>query len=112
MLYSMKNIKKGALFMNNYGIFDIYFDSQTEAIWFSSLHPAFDIDKNRYHMIEKRGNNIPLVTKITEYDKPDIIVIKDNKPLLVIEITQEVPTGHNVGQRFARLVRAIEWNCQ
>ena len=28
--------------------------------------------------------------------------------MLVIEITSEVPTGHNVGQRFARLVRAIE----
>ena len=94
--------------MNNYGIFDIYYDSLTEADWFSSLHPAFDITKNRYHIIERRGNNTPLIEQITEYDKPDIIVIKDNTPLLVIEITQEVPTGHNVGQRFARLVRAIE----
>lgn len=94
--------------MNNYGTFDIYYDSLTEADWFSQLHPAFDIDANRYHIIERRGNNTALVDKITEYDKPDIIVIKDNKPLLVIEITQEVPTGHNVGQRFARLVRAIE----
>ena len=94
--------------MNNYGTFDIYYDSLTEADWFSSLHPAFDIEKNRYHIIERRGNNTRLVDSITEYDKPDIIVIKDNKPLLVIEITQEVPTGHNVGQRFARLVRAIE----
>lgn len=94
--------------MDNKGIFDIYYDSLTEAIWFSSLHPAFDMDINRYHLIERRGNNTKLVDKITEYDKPDIIVIKDGTPILVIEITQEVPTGHNVGQRFARLVRAIE----
>lgn len=88
--------------------FDIYYDSLTEADWFSSLHPAFDIDRNNYHIIERRGNNPPLIEKIVEYDKPDIILVKNNTPLLVIEITQEVPTGHNVGQRFARLVRAIE----
>ncbi len=88
--------------------FDVYYDSLTEALWFSSLNPAFDIDKNNYHIIEHRGNNTALVDDITKYDKPDIILIKENKPLLVIEITQEVPTGHNVGQRFARLVRSIE----
>ncbi len=88
--------------------FDIYYDSLTEADWFSSLNPAFDINDNNYHIIERRGNNPPLIDKIVEYDKPDIILVHNNKPLLVIEITQEVPTGHNVGQRFARLVRAIE----
>lgn len=88
--------------------FDIYYDSLTEADWFSSLHSAFDISDNNYHIIAKRGNNPPLIDKIAEYDKPDIILVHNNKPLLVIEITQEVPTGHNVGQRFARLVRAIE----
>ena len=87
---------------------DIYYDSLTEANWFSSLNPEFEIGKNNYHIIERRGNNPDLVDKIVEYDKPDIIVIKNDKPVLVIEITQEVPTGHNVGQRFARLVRAIE----
>lgn len=94
--------------MNDYGIFDIYYDSLTEAVWLSSLHSAFSIDTNRYHIIEKRGSNTELIDQITQYDKPDIIVVRNNKPLLVIEITQEVPTGHNVGQRFARLVRAIE----
>lgn len=89
-------------------VFDIYYDSLTEADWFSSLNPAFDIDKNRYHVIERRGSNNALIDRITEYDKPDIILVKNGEPLLVIEITQEVPTGHNVGQRFARLVRAVE----
>ncbi len=88
--------------------FKVYYDSLTEANWFSDLNQAFDIDDNEYSVIERRGNNSALVEKITEYDKPDIILIEDNKPLLVIEITQEVPTGHNVGQRFARLVRSVE----
>ena len=87
---------------------DIYYDSLTEASWFSSLNSAFSLDKNNYHIIERRGNNPKIVDEITSYDKPDIIVIENNKPLLVIEMTQEVPTGHNVGQRFARLVKAIE----
>ena len=88
--------------------FDIYYDSLTEADWFSSLNPAFGINDNNYYVIGKRGKNPPLIDKIVEYDKPDIILVRNNKPLLVVEITQEVPTGHNIGQRFARLVRAIE----
>ena len=87
---------------------DIYYDSLTEASWFSSLNPEFDLMENNYHIIERRGNNPAIVDEITSYDKPDIIVLKDGKPILVIEMTQEVPTGHNVGQRFARLVKAIE----
>ena len=30
------------------------------------------------------------------------------KVLLVVKKTREVPTGHNVGQRMARLIRAVE----
>lgn len=88
--------------------FDIYYDSMTEASWFASLNPAFSLEKNNYHMIQKRGNNPEIIESITSYDKADIILLKGNKPLLVIEITSEVPTGHNVGQRFARLVRGVE----
>ena len=90
--------------------FEVDYDSLTEANWFSSLHPAFDImsPKNRYEIIKRRGSNPQIIEDITAYDKPDIILLQDGKPLLVIEITSEVPTGHNVGQRFARLVRAIE----
>ena len=34
--------------------FEVYYDSLTEADWFSSLHPAFDImsPKNRYEIIK------------------------------------------------------------
>ena len=80
--------------------FEVYYDSLTEANWFSSLHPAFDImsPKNRYEIIKRRGSNPQIIEDITAYDKPDIILLQDGKPLLVIEITSEVPTGHNIGQ--------------
>ncbi len=34
--------------------------------------------------------------------------MEDEIPRIVLEKTREVPTGHNVGQRFARLVNAAE----
>ena len=84
----------------------IYYDSLTEASWFQELNPIFNNAK--FEIIKPRGSNPKIIEDITMYDKPDIIVLKDNLPILVLEKTSEVPTGHNVGQRFARLVRAIE----
>lgn len=84
----------------------IYYDSLTEASWFQELNPIFY--NATFEIIKTRGSNPEIIEDITMYDKPDIIVLKDNSPILVLEKTSEVPTGHNVGQRFARLVRAIE----
>ena len=47
---------------------------------------------------------IPLL----EYDRPDIIIVKDGQPILVIEITEHGYTGDNPLQRFARVIRAAE----
>lgn len=41
-----------------------------------------------------------------KYDRPDIILKDGDKVILVLERTVEVPSGHNVGQRFGRLVAA------
>jgi hypothetical protein len=49
-----------------------------------------------------------VVDELVTYDRPDIILLLDGRPVLVVEKTREVPTGHNVGQRVARLVRAVE----
>ena len=38
--------------MNSKAVFNVYYDSLTEADWFSSLNPAFDIDDNNYQVIE------------------------------------------------------------
>lgn len=84
----------------------IYYDSLTELDWFISLNPIFE--DAEYHIIANRGQNPNVVENLLQYDKPDIIVLVDNIPVLVLEKTSEVPTGHNVGQRFARLVKGIE----
>jgi hypothetical protein len=84
----------------------IYYDSLTEASWFEELNPAFS--HAHYEIIKRRNQNPAIIEEIIKYDKPDIIVLIDGNPVLVLEKTSEVPTGHNIGQRFARLVRSIE----
>ncbi|MCL2755524.1 MAG: hypothetical protein FWE45_00530 [Firmicutes bacterium] len=86
--------------------FIIYYDSLSECIWFQGLHPSFANAQRR--LIGTRTNNPPFINSLLLYDKPDIILTCNDEPVLVIEKTSEVPTGHNVGQRFARLVRAVE----
>ena len=87
-------------------MYTIYYDSLTEATWFQDLSPHLK-DAN-FEIIQRRGQNLQVVEELLTYDKPDIILLKNHKPVLVLEKTTEVPTGHNVGQRFARLVRAVE----
>ena len=84
----------------------IYSDNAIEADWFKNLHPIFQNVESK--LILSRGQNDPLVENLIQYDRPDIILTDGQKALLVIEKTREVPTGHNVGQRVARLVKAVE----
>jgi len=58
--------------------------------------------------LRTHGKNPQMIDELITYDLPDIILLANNKPKIVLEKTEEVPTGHNVGQRFARLVRAAE----
>lgn len=84
---------------------EIYYDSLQEGTWFKGLNADF-----------REASLIPIndivigsaVAKALEYDRPDIILADQGIPILVIERTIEVPTGHNVGQRFARLAAAAE----
>lgn len=48
------------------------------------------------------------VAPLLEYDRPDIIILFEDQPILVIEITEHGYTGDNPLQRFARVVRAAE----
>ena len=48
------------------------------------------------------------IRKILYLDAPDLIVEKDNDPILSIEITTEAGTGHNAFQRFSRIAAAAE----
>lgn len=84
----------------------VYSDNAIEAAWFKSLHHSFENLESR--VIQGRGKNPSVVENLIQYDRPDIILTDGSKALLVIEKTREVPTGHNVGQRVARLVKAVE----
>ena len=84
----------------------IYNDALHEGLWFKDLSPLL---KNAELLpIKSRGENTEVINKLIEYDRPDIILCNQNIPVLVLEKTTEVPTGHNIGQRAARLVRAAE----
>ena len=83
----------------------IFADDQTEGDWFKARSKLFD---DAEIVIIQRKNNPEYIQKLLKYDRPDIILVKEGVPKLVIEKTREVPTGHNVGQRFARLVNAVE----
>lgn len=48
------------------------------------------------------------IRKILYLDAPDLIVEKDNDPVLSLEITTEAGTGHNAFQRFSRIAAAAE----
>jgi len=89
-------------------MFTIYFDEETEEDWFRSLHPLLKSAEST--ILKERGENPKEIDQLASYDRPDIIVTRFGNPILVLEKTREVPTGHNVGQRMARLVRALEMN--
>lgn len=85
---------------------EIYCDDLQEGIWFKNLSPHFN--KSEIKTIKEKSVNHSYVERFLRYDRPDIILVINKEPKLVIEKTSEVPTGHNVGQRFARIANAAE----
>jgi|GEM_PF-755755 len=92
--------------MTGMGQLFVYSDNAIESAWFKSLHHSFENLESR--VIQGRGKNPDVIENLIQYDRPDIILTDGLKALLVVEKTREVPTGHNVGQRVARLVKAVE----
>jgi len=84
----------------------IHSDAIQEGRWFQNLSRHFHDAELK--IIGPRGTNSHIIEEIIKYDRPDIILIVDNEVKLVLEKTEEVPTGHNMGQRFARIVRSAE----
>ncbi len=84
----------------------VYYDDIQEGVWFSSLHSALE-DAVLAPITGAVKENAALA-KVLQYDRPDVILAHDGEPVLVLERTVEVPSGHNVGQRFARLAAAAE----
>jgi hypothetical protein len=84
--------------------FTILYDDVQEADWFSSLHPELNSATER----PITGSHNQAISQVLSYDRPDIVLVHEDEPILVVEETIEVPSGHNVGQRFARIVAAAE----
>ena len=81
------------------------YDEPQESAWFRSLDPRLSqIPMARIGDTAESSK----VKQVLSYDRPDIVLIDGEQPILSIEETIEVPSGHNVGQRFARLAAASE----
>lgn len=85
--------------------YTILYDEPQEAVWFRNLHPDF---ADAHEESITAAQNWPCVRNVLSYDRPDIILLDGDVPVLVVEETVEVPSGHNVGQRFARIAAAAE----
>ncbi len=86
----------------------IYCDDYQEGMWFKQLNPhLFDAILS---VIPSRSMEIRAcgLDDVLKYDRPDIILQDDGESILVLERTSEVPSGHNVGQRYGRLLAAAE----
>lgn len=89
-------------------MFYIFCDAIQEGLWFKGLDPHLAeaelvIIPNRVADQKRYG-----IETVLMYDRPDIILKEDNQIIFVLERTIEVPSGHNVGQRFGRLVAAAK----
>lgn len=84
----------------------IYWDDIQEGLWFQSLHPR--LKDAELEPIEGAVGRNPKLEAALRYDRPDIILADKGVPILVVERTVEVPSGHNVGQRYARLAAAAQ----
>lgn len=83
----------------------ILYDEPQEAEWFRRLHTSL-VDAREESITN--AQNWPEVQNVLAYDRPDIVLLDGGTPILVVEQTVEVPSGHNVGQRFARIAAAAE----
>ena len=85
--------------------FTILYDEPQESEWFRSLNPGL-ADAKEVSITDARL--WPSMQGVLRYDRPDIVLLDGDTPILVVEETVEVPSGHNVGQRFARIAAAAE----
>ena len=90
--------------------FTIYCDDLQEGIWFQELDSHFE--NAELEIIPSKKSKITYygLDEVLKYDRPDIILKDESNVILVLERTVEVPSGHNVGQRYGRLLAAAEAN--
>ena len=86
---------------------EVFFDDKSSACRFKKYDQIFSTTP--FNELKDHGEGNPqYVDKLVRYDKPDIILVKNKKPVLVLEITREAPSGHNHTQRYGRIACASE----
>ena len=88
--------------------YTIFCDSLQEGVWFKNLNTYFADAELRIMPHSQREQREYGIEHILQYDRPDIILMDGRSVIFVLERTVEVPSGHNVGQRFGRLVAAAK----
>ena len=88
--------------------YQVFCDSLQEGLWFINLHGDFRDAQLVVIPNTQREQARYGIDKVLQYDRPDIILKDKGEVIFVLERTVEVPSGHNVGQRFGRLVAAAK----
>lgn len=88
--------------------YKIFCDSLQEGMWFKNLNQSFSNAEFIVIPNTQREQTHYGIDKVLQYDRPDIILMDGDQVIFVLERTVEVPSGHNVGQRFGRLVAAAK----
>lgn len=89
-------------------MYQVFCDSLQEGLWFKGLHPDFAGAELIVIPNTKREQERYGIDRVLQYDRPDIILKDYNTVVFILERTVEVPSGHNVGQRYGRLVAAAK----
>lgn len=88
--------------------YEIFCDSLQEGLWFKHLNECFSEAELVVIPNSQREKRMYGIEHVLQYDRPDIILKDNGVVIFVLERTVEVPSGHNVGQRFGRLVAAAK----
>ena len=87
--------------------FEIWCDNLTEGKWLKGLVPGL-MNVPLHKIKHQLTRNPSYIQSLLKYDRPDNIIVYRNKPILMVEKTEDTPSGHRAGQRFARFVNASE----
>lgn len=95
---------------------NLWVSTEETADWLTENTILNDLDFKVRKLVESDGfrpkqfHRLPeAIKRILYLDAADIIIEVNKKPVLVVEISHEAGTGHNVFQRFARIVAAAEY---
>ena len=80
----------------------IFCDDNHEGNWFKGFSTS--LSNVPLIPIKARGQNPHHIEKLLRYDRPDIILVEDEIPRIVLEKTREVPTGHNAAEEGVMVI--------